>query len=119
MERRSVLIVENHVATRELLSALLTDAGYEVLTATDGRAALVILAQRRPDAVLTDLRMPLLDGLGLLGAIRSDLLLRDLPVVAVTAHPDDVSEQFDAFVSKPFDTEALLASLAEVIARSA
>lgn len=113
----SVLVVENHAATRELLATLLDDAGYAVLTASDGRAALLTLAQHRPDAVLTDLHMPLLDGDGLLAAIRADPVLYDLPVLAVTAHPDRVRAHFDALVTKPFDAGQLLAALASVITR--
>lgn len=116
-QQPSVLVVENHAATRELLATLLDDAGYDVLTAPDGRAALLALAHHRPDAVITDLHMPLLDGDGLLAAIRADPQLRDLPVLAVTAHADRVHARFDALVIKPFDAGQLLATLACAIER--
>lgn len=106
-----VLVVENHPATLELLSTLLTEAGLSVASAHDGRAALLQMAHNRPDVVVTDVRMPLLDGNGLTAAMRADPSLRDVAIVVVTAHPELARGKFDALVAKPFDADELLATV--------
>jgi CheY-like chemotaxis protein len=112
-----VLVVENHPATRELLSTLLAEAGVSVTAVGDGRAALLQMAHDRPHVVVTDLRMPLLDGNGLAAAIRADVSLRDVAIVVVTAHPEYAEGDFDALVSKPFDTDDFLATIRQVANR--
>ncbi|MEO7732508.1 MAG: response regulator [Kofleriaceae bacterium] len=87
-------------------------AGYCVDTAEHGRAALAIVAAQPPDIVVTDLRMPVMDGMALLGALRA--LDAELPVVVATAHGDIASavEAMRAgatdYVTKPIDFDALL-----------
>jgi CheY-like chemotaxis protein len=114
---RRILVVENHAATRQLLVTLLEEAGYTVVAAEDGRTALLQTAHQRPDLILTDLRMPQMDGQGLLDTVRGDPSLRHIPVVVVTVHADVVPGRFDAVVRKPFDADTLLAEIAAVLDR--
>src|SRR4051812_46953331 len=59
----------------------LADAGYQVITAANGRQALASLAETRPDVIVTDMMMPVLDGPGLLAALAADPAHRDIPVI--------------------------------------
>ena len=80
-----VLVVEDSPDIRALIRMLLQPAGHEVLTAAGGAEALELLRRERPSAVLLDLMMPPPDGFEVLYRIRQDPLLRDLPVIVVTA----------------------------------
>lgn len=109
---RRVLVVDDEPTARRSLAWLLCDAGYEVLTAPDGAEALATLDQARVDVLLTDLRMPGVDGLDLLR--RGRILDPDLTVVMMTAHGDvtdavrAMSEGAFWYVRKPVDLDQLL-----------
>jgi len=106
-ERKQILIADDEPNLRRVLSAQLARDGYEVHTAEDGEEALRILADHHIDVIITDLRMPKLDGLGLLRRSVADY--PDVPVIMITAHGtiDTAVEAlkqgaFD-YVTKPFD----------------
>ena len=83
-ERKQVLIVDDEPNLRKILSAQLTRDGYDVLTAEDGEQGLAALKEHHIDLVITDLKMPKVDGMTLL---RKALELEpELPVVLITAH---------------------------------
>ena len=109
---RRVLVVDDEPTARRSLAWLLCDAGYEVMTAPDGAEALATLDQARVDVLLTDLRMPGVDGLDLLR--RGRILDPDLTVVMMTAHGDvtdavrAMSEGAFWYVRKPVDLDQLL-----------
>jgi two-component system NtrC family response regulator len=109
---RRVLVVDDEPTARRSLAWLLRDAGYEVLTAPGGAEALATLDQARVDVLLTDLRMPGVDGLDLLR--RGRILDPDLTVVMMTAHGDvtdavrAMSEGAFWYVRKPLDLDQLL-----------
>lgn len=79
-----ILVVDDERAVRSALRVNLTKAGYEVILASDGQAALQTLSERVPDLVLTDLRMPHVDGMLLLESVQAEH--PDLPVVLMTGH---------------------------------
>ena len=79
------LIVDDNADEAEVLSKLLAHGGHSVHTAADGREALTQVLARRPDVVLLDLLMPVMDGPSFLEVIRSYLRLQTLPVVVLTA----------------------------------
>ncbi len=108
---RTVLVVDDEVNLRKVLAAQLRREGYDVLTATDGADALDLLGKTAVDLLLTDLRMPRLDGMGLLS--KSLEAHPDIPVIVLTAHGtvDNAVEAmklgaFD-FLTKPFDKDEL------------
>lgn len=80
-----VLLVEDSASMRAIERRMLDEAGYVVREATDGREALAVLAREEVQAVVTDLQLPGVDGLHLIGAIRGTIHLRDLPIIAVTS----------------------------------
>ena len=120
-ERSIALVVEDDPWIRLLLRDLLTDAGYAVLEASNGSAALR-LAQRQPPAlVLLDLVLPEQSGLELLTELKSTRATAHVPVIAVSARTDllaRAAELADAVVAKPFDIEELLARISAARRRS-
>ena len=80
---KTILIVEDETVLRESLAELLTDEGYEVLQAGDGKAAYEIVLKRAVDLVISDVRMPEMDGLVLLGHLQK--AAPQTPVIMLTA----------------------------------
>jgi two-component system response regulator HydG len=110
-----ILVVDDEPGARSGLEKLLCHAGYAVDTAEDGRAALAIAAERPPDVVVTDLRMPVMDGIALLRALRA--LDGELPVIVATAY-GDVASAVEAmregaidYLTKPIDFDAMLIAI--------
>ena len=114
-----ILLVDDDPDLLQLITLRLSSAGYRVSTAGSGEEALGKLAARRPDVVITDLRMDGMDGLALFDRIRSDA--PSLPVILLTAHgtvPDAVDATqrgVFAFLTKPFDGHELLAQVGRAV----
>ena len=114
-----ILLVDDDPDLLKLISLRLTSAGYRVRTAESGETALAAIAVRRPAAVVTDLRMPGIDGLQLFDAINRQHA--GLPVLILTAHgtiPDAVSATqrgVFGYLTKPFDSQELLQKVASAI----
>jgi DNA-binding NtrC family response regulator len=115
----TVLVVDDKEMMRDSVGATLQRAGLGVLTATDGHAAIEIIARRRPDAVVTDLRMPGMTGIELLDKIRE--IDEDIPVVLMTAFGAvETAVQaiklgaFD-YLTKPFEGDELVVAVKRAI----
>ena len=108
-ERKQVLIVDDEPNLRKILSAQLSRDGYDVLTAEDGEQGLAQLKEHHIDLVITDLKMPKVDGMTLLKRALEEE--PDLPIILITAHGtiDTAVEALKAgafdFVTKPFDKD--------------
>jgi len=119
----TVLVVEDSFTVRELQRSILEAAGYQVVTARDGREALRRLEEDRGiGLVVTDVEMPELDGIALLRAIRSDERHADLPVIIVTTRAEEEDRQAgleagaDAYMAKrSFDQQALLDTIGQLV----
>jgi DNA-binding NtrC family response regulator len=118
-ETRRVLVAEDEQNLRWVLGAILTREGYEVLQAGDGVEALDLLAKHRVHTVVTDLRMPRLDGMGLLRQIARDF--EDVPVIMITAH-GTVENAVEAvklgafdYIEKPFEQEQICQVVAKAL----
>jgi two-component system cell cycle response regulator DivK len=111
--QRTVLVVEDFEDNRFLMRRLLEMSGYGVLEATNGEEAVLIAERERPDLVLMDLSLPLLDGLAATRKIRKCEGLNKIPIVAVSAHDttDFHTEALAAgcndYVTKPIDFDQL------------
>jgi DNA-binding response OmpR family regulator len=117
----SVLVVDDDADVRTLVRELLSRAGYTVSEAPDGRAALRVLYEERPDLVVLDVSMPGLDGWGTLERIRE---LSDVPVVMLSALGAELEKVralrggADDYVTKPFGRQELLARVESVLRRA-
>ena len=114
--RPLVLVVDDEPDVRTVLSHVLADEGYEVQVAADGQEALEITARESPDVIVTDVRMPRVDGIELVRRLRAGG--QNQPIVIVSAHYAAVDLPGVRFVPKPFDldhiVEAVELSLADV-----
>jgi len=86
MAKVCVLIVEDNPDVQELLRTLLEIKGFDVVSAEDGAAALQLLTHVRPDLMLTDMRMPKMDGAELIQCVRRSKEFADLPIIAMSAY---------------------------------
>jgi len=99
-----ILVVEDDPSMRFMLRLIFERAGHEVLEAEHGAVALERIKESRPDAVVTDLMMPVMDGLVLIRLLRSQLDTSTIPIIVVSANPDgaEAARAADAAVPKPF-----------------
>jgi diguanylate cyclase (GGDEF)-like protein len=111
LSKTSLLFVEDDRVTREQAARLLERKLGRVLTACDGSEGLRVFRKERPDIVLADITMPVMDGLAMAAIIKSES--PDTPIIAVTAHEDEHSLQqaldvgMDGYVIKPLDLDAM------------
>jgi two-component system cell cycle response regulator DivK len=109
----TILVVEDYEDTSLAMRLALEQKGYHILEASDGARAVEVAASVRPDVVLMDLNLPVLDGFGAAERIRANPELKETVIVAVTAHHDPdlraraLSAGCNAFVTKPIDFEWL------------
>ena len=115
---KQIAIVEDHPDNR-LLVQMILEGRYDLAAYETGAEALVGLRQHKPDLLLLDISLPDMDGAELLRQLRADATLRDLPVVALTAHAMSGDRErflalgFDDYVTKPIVEEALLLNAVE------
>ena len=111
-KRKCVLVVEDNATIGGLLVALLREEGYRALRAWDGREAMKMARDRRPDLIVLDLSLPYRDGVDVLRELRANDDTVDAPIVVVSGSalqltPDDRALVTDA-VAKPFDIDRLM-----------
>ena len=117
---KKILIVEDVEFNRDLLVQLLEDR-YEVITAMDGEEGIRRAEEDRPDLVLMDLSLPVIDGWEATRRIKASEALRHIPVIAPSAHAmtgdDDRARQSgcDDYVSKPLDEDTLFEKLSKFL----
>ena len=104
---KTVLIVEDNDLNRKLFIDLLRAQGYDTVEATDGREALALVKEHRPDLVIMDIQLPGISGLEVTKLIKADDELKDIPVIAVTAFAQKGDKETmlaggcDAYIAKP------------------
>jgi two-component system, cell cycle response regulator DivK len=110
---RTILIVEDSEDARYFMRLALEDLGYLIVEAENGAAAVEIAQLERPDIILMDLSLPVLDGIAATEKIRASDGLNAVPIIAVTAHQETdfragaKAAGFDAYVTKPIDIDFL------------
>ncbi|MBN2369474.1 MAG: Flp pilus assembly complex ATPase component TadA [Vicinamibacteria bacterium] len=123
-DRTRILIVEDEPAFRESLKETLASSNFDVISAANGDEALRIIYQEKPDLVLTDLHMPVMDGLELLQHIRGDLSTCQIPVIFLTVIDSHAAEAqaldmgADDYVTKPVENGILLSRIRRSLFRS-
>ncbi len=112
---RRLLIVEDSATMRRVMRRFLESTGYVIFEAGDGEEALQLAARERPDVILLDVQIPLLDGFGVLASLQTDAALSEIPVVLVTARSqaEDVADGLHRgahdYLRKPFQQPELIA----------
>ncbi len=110
---KRILIAEDSAATRTAISAMLKRMGYDVVVALNGEEAVEMARQEKPDLILMDIMMPLMDGIEALKLIRGDIRLRAIPIVMLTSTTDVrmVTEAIESgandYIAKPFSVTLL------------
>lgn len=109
-----LLLVEDNEMNRDMLSRRLRRAGFETILAEDGEQALARVAAERPDLVLLDMNLPLIDGWTVCERVKTDDALGATPIIALTAHAmaadrdKALAAGCDDYATKPIDFPALL-----------
>jgi len=114
---KTVLVVDDDGDMRFMLRILLERGGYQVTEAGDGQAALLSIKANMPDLVVTDMRMPRMDGGELIEKLRSDEGTARLPIILVTAYAvlPVTSELADATIPKPFAPERVVSTVTNLL----
>jgi diguanylate cyclase (GGDEF)-like protein len=119
-----VLVVDDEPDIRDVLKITLEAEKYEVIEAENGEEAIKIIAQKTPDLVLLDYKMPKMDGREVCRRIKKDILLRHLPIIMVTGKGeitdkvDGIDAGADDYIVKPFEPEELLAHIKMILRRA-
>ena len=118
---KRILVVEDQVDNRQILRDLLTSADYEMTEAENGEEALAAVAKQRPDLILMDIQLPIMDGYEATRRIKANPAWKDIPIIVVTSYAlsgDEAKARnagCDAYVTKPYSPRALLAKIREFI----
>jgi CheY-like chemotaxis protein len=118
-----ILLVEDNELNRDMLGRRLERRGHAVLLALDGQQALDLARAERPDLILMDLSLPVLDGWEATRRLKADAALRGIPVIALTAHAmasDEAGARAagcDDFDTKPIELPRLLGKIEALLAR--
>jgi len=118
---RCILVVEDQEDNRQIVRDLLTTTDYEVMEAENGEEALAAVAKQRPDLILMDIQLPVMDGYEATRRIKADPALSNIPVIAVTSYALSGDEEkaraagCDDFVPKPFSPRQLLAKIRQYL----
>lgn len=111
---KTILFADDSATVRYLVREYLGDDGYDLLEAPNGKRALELIRERRPDLALLDLQMPEIDGFAVCEAIKQDL---DIPVIILTSMDNEADRDWamdsgaDEYLTKPVEREHLLATV--------
>jgi two-component system cell cycle response regulator DivK len=121
MEQKKILIVEDNELNMKLFHDLLEVHGYATVQTKDGREAMDLAREHRPDLILMDIQLPEVSGLEVTRWIKADEELRDIPVIAVTAFAMKGDEEkirsggCEAYIAKPISISTFLETIEKVI----
>ena len=119
--KKTILVVEDQEDNRQILRDLLASAGFRMVEAHDGEQALTVARSERPNLILMDIQLPILDGYEATRSIKRDPELKHIPVIAVTSYALSGDEErareagCDAYVAKPYSTRLLLAKIGQFL----
>jgi two-component system cell cycle response regulator DivK len=116
---KRILVIEDQEDNRQIIRDLVTSVGYEMIEAHDGEQGVALAAQHKPDLILMDIQLPVLDGYEATRRIKAQPELKAIPVIAVTSYALSGDDQkafaagCDGYVTKPFSPRQLLAKIRE------
>jgi CheY-like chemotaxis protein len=106
-----VLVIDDEPTIRRLLSAVLLDCGSEAVAVGDAETAMTVIEDTKPDAIITDIRLPGMDGVEFARRIRDDSRFADVPLAFISAWEEEPDLAHNghrtSYFRKPFDVEAL------------
>jgi two-component system, cell cycle response regulator DivK len=114
---KRILVVEDQPDSRRIIRDMLAGTDYEIAEAENGEEALAAIAKQRPDLILMDIQLPIMDGYTATRQIKADITLRSIPIIAVTSYALSDEEKkaraagCDDYVPKPFSPRELLAKI--------
>ena len=118
---KRILVVEDQPDNRQIIRDMLAPTGYEIIEAEDGEQARAAIAKQRPDLILMDIQLPIMDGYEATRLIKTDPNLRSIPIIAVTSYALRGEEKkaraagCDDYVPKPFSPRQLLAKIKQYL----
>lgn len=121
MKRKAVLVIEDDHINMKLVRALLKIGNYQVLEAYDAEKGIAVAREHRPDLILMDIQLPVIDGLHATTIIKKDEAIKTIPIIALTAltMPGDDKKALEAgcagYITKPIDTRIFLDTIAQYI----
>lgn len=116
-----ILVIEDTEDNRRILRDLLTAAGYDVIEAVDGMTGVAMAMERRPDLILMDIQLPVIDGYEATRRIKADPTTQNIPIIAVTSYAlaGDEAKAREAgcngYVAKPYSPRLLLQKVREFV----
>jgi two-component system cell cycle response regulator DivK len=119
----TILLVEDNEMNRDMLSRRLKRQGHKVLTAVDGAQGVAMVSQERPEIVLMDMSLPVLDGWEATRRLKADAATAGIPVIALTAHAMESDREqalaagCDDYDTKPIELPRLLEKIARLLER--
>lgn len=120
-KNRRIIYIEDEQEMIDLVRLILSHKGYEVLGANGGREGLDLIRQNKPDLVLLDLMMPDMDGWDVYHQMKAEELMREIPVIVITAKAQSIDKVLGLhiakvadYISKPFSPQDLIASVERV-----
>jgi two-component system cell cycle response regulator DivK len=118
---KKILIVEDTEDNRRILRDLLTNAGFEIFEAHDGQAAVRAAAEFKPDLILMDIQLPILNGYEAMRHIKANQAVQSPRIIAVTSYALSGDEEkawaagCDGYIAKPFSPRQILAKIRELL----
>lgn len=118
---KTALVIDDSSTTREIVSYSLREAGFDTLTANDGQQALEVLTRRSVDLIISELNMPVMDGLTFVRQVRLRDDLRGVPILMLTTESQAAMKEegrqagVTGWLVKPFNPEMLLKVIAKVV----
>jgi two-component system cell cycle response regulator DivK len=118
---KRILVVEDQEDNRQIIRDLLSATDYEIMEAESGEQALEAVAKQRPDLILMDIQLPVMDGYEATRRIKADPALRSIQIIAVTSYALSGEEQkaraagCDEYVPKPYSPRQLLAKIRQYL----
>ena len=112
-----VVVIDDEPLVAEACAVILRVAGYEVSVATDGESGLRLVSEWLPDVVVSDIRMPGIDGLELVSLLKAQPATAHIPVLLMSGHGYADMNSCDAFLPKPFLVPELLATVQHLVKR--
>ena len=118
---KRILVVEDQPDNRQIIRDMLAPTDYEISEAEDGEQALAAIAKQRPDLILMDIQLPIIDGYTATRKIKADPAMRSIPIIAVTSYVLSGEEKkaraagCDDYVPKPYSLRQLLPKIRQYI----